>query len=568
MGAQRRVPYSHVIHNNAICLLSLGWRAITPLRYVAAAWLGLGTRVVRFFFKTRVNSLLVDWVTNHHSFVVVWFVLPLSFIYDRYYVFQNWYVQVFLAAPLLHEERVAHVQAQIRECNEKGHPNKLCTARPEWLTMSTRMATFKKGCTPINVNLHDIIEVDLGRQVVHCEPLVNMGQLSRHLLPMGYSLAVMVEMEDLTVGGCLLGVGIDTHSHMYGTLADTAVMYEVVLSDGSIVRATKEENADLFYGLPWSHGTLGFLVAVELMIIPCKPYMHLTYVPCHSLDESCKLIQGLTHSKNPPPFIELTFYSRETSVLMIGEYANPPKDRSKINYANNFYKPWFYKHAQTCLENGPFNEYLPLRHYIHRHSRSIFWELENLIPFGNATWFRYLFGWLGAPKVSVLKLIACIPKIRRQTVYQHVIHDAMVPIKYMEQAIELFDEEFGIYPLLCYPVRFYQRPEGYGSLQRNPKSPVSGTNPPYEMYFNLGAYGTPVAVRNKKIWDAPSSVRRIEKFTRQHAGAQHLYADIFMNRAEFEAMFEHCIYHQLRQKYNAEGAFPEVWDKVKPQYPK
>ena len=42
--------------------------------------------------------------------------------------------------------------------------------------------------------------------------------------------------------------------------------------------------------------------------------------------------------------------------------------------------------------------------YLLRHSRSIFWEIQDIIPFGNNVVFRYLFGWLVPPKVSLLKL--------------------------------------------------------------------------------------------------------------------------------------------------------------------
>ena len=36
--------------------------------------------------------------------------------------------------------------------------------------------------------------------------------------------------------------------------------------------------------------------------------------------------------------------------------------------------------------------------------RSIFWEIQDIIPFGNNILFRYIFGWLIPPKVSLLKL--------------------------------------------------------------------------------------------------------------------------------------------------------------------
>jgi hypothetical protein len=50
-------------------------------------------------------------------------------------------------------------------------------------------------------------------------------------------------------------------------------------SDGSLKRCTKDENADLFYGLPWANGTLAFLMAVEITIIPAKKYVRLESIP-------------------------------------------------------------------------------------------------------------------------------------------------------------------------------------------------------------------------------------------------------------------------------------------------
>jgi len=43
-----------------------------------------------------------------------------------------------------------------------------------------------------------------------------------------------------------------------GLYQETVVSYEVVLSDGSCVTATADnEHSDLYRCLPWSHGTLG-----------------------------------------------------------------------------------------------------------------------------------------------------------------------------------------------------------------------------------------------------------------------------------------------------------------------
>ena len=53
-----------------------------------------------------------------------------------------------------------------------------------------------------------------------------------------------------------------------GLYQEGVVSYDVVLGDGSLVSATADnEHSELFYALPWSHGTLGFLVALRLKII-------------------------------------------------------------------------------------------------------------------------------------------------------------------------------------------------------------------------------------------------------------------------------------------------------------
>lgn len=38
-----------------------------------------------------------------------------------------------------------------------------------------------------------------------------------------------------------------------------------------------------------------------------------------------------------------------------------------------------------------------------------------------------------------------------------------------------------------------------------------------------------------------------------------------MTREEFEEMFDLTLYEKVRKKYSAEGAFPHLYDKVKPE---
>ena len=81
--------------------------------------------------------------------------------------------------------------------------------------------------------------------------------------------------------------------------------FEIVMSDGSVISCSPNENSDLFYAIPWSYGTLGFLVSVEIEIIPCKRYIKLDYYPTYTIDETTQVSTYMQQSvlKNGPIFL-------------------------------------------------------------------------------------------------------------------------------------------------------------------------------------------------------------------------------------------------------------------------
>lgn len=144
----------------------------------------------------------------------------------------------------------------------------MCTARPGYQTMSFRKPMYKSNMFQVDCNLMDILEIDRERRTVRVEPMANMGQLSATLLKIGWTIAMVPELEDLTVGGLVMGTGVESSSHIYGLFQHICLSYELVLADGSVVKCSRDENSDLYYAVPWSYGTLGFLTAVEIKILP------------------------------------------------------------------------------------------------------------------------------------------------------------------------------------------------------------------------------------------------------------------------------------------------------------
>lgn len=441
----------------------------------------------------------------------------------------------------------------------------LCTSRANWLSLST---TFfpKDQCQKIPVDLFDILELDEENFAVTVEPMVTVGDITHYLIPKGYTLAVTLEIADATLGGLAMGTGMTTHSHKVGLYHESVVSYTVVLSDGSLVKATQEENTDLYRALPWSHGSLAFLVALTLKIVKIKPYIKMRYIPIEGQQNYCNAIRKYCGAEKDSfdisDYVEATVFARDKAVVMLGEYSDYDPSLP-VNHVARWYKPWFYKYTETMLQQGEHTELIPLREYLLRHNRAIFWVVESMIPFGNHPLFRLFFGWLLPPKPAFLKF-STTPGVRAYTFTKQVFQDIVLPIKELEKQIDISEKLFDLYPLLIYPCRIYDHGPHSGQITlRNRDYIVPGTD--YAMYNDLGVYGVPGHINKKKPYNPVRAMRKIEEFTRNVGGWSFLYADIFMARDEFEEMFDLALYERVRRKYHAENAFPHLYDKVKPE---
>ncbi|XP_017780196.1 PREDICTED: delta(24)-sterol reductase-like [Nicrophorus vespilloides] len=320
---------------------------------------------------------------------VCFFLLPVSFVYDGLMHLRNWIVFRLNSAPDQHTTKVERVQKQVLDWIESGRTRRMCTARPGWQTVSFRRPAYKGSLHQIDVNLVDILEIDYERKVLRVEPMVTMGQLTSTLNPLGWTIPVLPEIDDLTIGGLVMGTGIESTSHKHGLFQHICVSYELVLCDGSVVKCTKDENHELFESVPWSYGTLGFLTAVEIMMVPAKKYVRLKY---EAVNGCATMVEEFEKASADPgnEFVEGIMFSENQGVIMTGNLTDTP-EHNKVNSIGNWYKPWFFVHVRNMLGRESAIEYIPLRDYYHRHTRSIFWELQvcNVSDFIHSSLFFY-----------------------------------------------------------------------------------------------------------------------------------------------------------------------------------
>lgn len=494
-------------------------------------------------------------LTHHRGLFATVCLLPVSCLYSVYVFVRNHILFRLRSAPQRHEQRVQSVIQQIKDWQADGAQQKLCTARSGWQSMSEMVPKYKLSRRNIFIGMYDILSIDEEGQTVRVEPLASMGQISRSLIARGWILPVVPELDDLTVGGLIMGFGVETSSHKHGLFQYICVSFDLVTAEGTLLHCSATENTELFHLIPWSHGTLGFLVAAELKIIPAKKYVKVAYYPKTQLDDLIEAFDSASRNTEDNEYVEALTYSRHQGVVMIGNLADEPGADGPVNPIGRWYKPWFYKHVEAILNGGKdVVEYIPLRHYLHRHTRSYFWAMEEIITFGNNPLFRFLLGWALPPRIELLKYTET-ETTRRLREKHHVVQDMLMPMALLKKSLEYFDDHFDLYPLWLSPMAVFDNAAHLGLV--HPFNTPSGERDP--MYVDIGAYGTP----KKANFDGRKALPLLEEFVIDHQGYQALYAKTLLSEENFRKMFDHSAYDRLRDNLPyCKQAFGEIYDKI------
>ena len=99
---------------------------------------------------------------------------------------------------------------------------------------------------------------------------------------------------------------------------------------GTLFPVEQTEKPDLFYSIPWSHGTLGFLVSAKIKIIPAKKYLKMEYFPAHSKQKMLERFEQETKRDSGNEFVECLVYSEESGVIMTGNQTDDAES-DKVN---------------------------------------------------------------------------------------------------------------------------------------------------------------------------------------------------------------------------------------------
>ena len=78
---------------------------------------------------------------------------------------------------------------------------KMCTARPSWMSITPTPLNYKNRMYQVDVTrLDNILDIDTVKRIVKVEPSVEIGYLNRALVAEGFTLPIVPELDQLTVG--------------------------------------------------------------------------------------------------------------------------------------------------------------------------------------------------------------------------------------------------------------------------------------------------------------------------------------------------------------------------------
>jgi FAD/FMN-containing dehydrogenase len=126
------------------------------------------------------------------------------------------------------------------------------------------------GALMLDMSLMRGVWVDVEKKVAHAQAGCLLGDVDRETQLHG--LAAVLGFISLTgIAGLTLGGGFGYLTRRWGWTTDNVVGMDVVTADARLVRASSDENADLFWGLRGGGGNFGVVTGIDYKLFPVGP---------------------------------------------------------------------------------------------------------------------------------------------------------------------------------------------------------------------------------------------------------------------------------------------------------
>lgn len=126
------------------------------------------------------------------------------------------------------------------------------------------------GALMLDMSLMRGVWVDPKTKVAHAQAGCKLGDVDRETQVHG--LAAVLGFVSLTgIAGLTLGGGFGYLTRRWGWTSDNVVGMNVVTANATLVRASSDENTDLFWGLRGGGGNFGVVTGIDYSLFPVGP---------------------------------------------------------------------------------------------------------------------------------------------------------------------------------------------------------------------------------------------------------------------------------------------------------
>lgn len=447
-----------------------------------------------------------------------------------------------------HNASVSAIEASVRRFHQSQRPFRIYHGS----TNSTRDSQRNPSNSVDTSKLSHVLEINMESRTAVVEPNVPMDTFLQATLERGLLPLVVMEFPGITVGGGFTGTSGESSSFRHGFFDNTVNWIEIVLANGTTVRASRDKLPDLFWGAASSFGTLGVVTLLEIQLKDASKYVRLTYFSFSSMVNVMKKMEAET-SNAQVDYLDGIVYSHDKIVVCSGSLCDRLPTDADVQHFTRRQDPWFYIHVQRRTEStsGPVTVYVPLADYLFRYDRGGFWVARYafkyfMTPFNRIT--RYLLDRFMHTRV----MYHALHKSGQSKMY--IIQDVAIPYKAAGEFHEWLDDSLHVYPIWLCPLR--QRrdvPDSHYGLYSSLADPSIP-----EFMMNFGVWGPGSKNRHEFVMQNRMLERKVDEL----GGRKWLYAHAYYTEDEFWDMYDRKAYDGLRAKYGAQY-LPSVYDKVK-----
>ncbi|MFL6088975.1 MAG: FAD-dependent oxidoreductase [Aeromicrobium sp.] len=172
--------------------------------------------------------------------------------------------------------------------------------------------------------LDALLGFDDATGLLTCEAGVSLSTIISVLLPRGWFLPVSPGTRFVTVGGAIASDVHGKNHHVAGSFADHVESLTMMLADGSVLRASRGENADLFHATCGGMGLTGIILSASIRMLAVQSARideHLIKTP--DLAATLEVFEGFRDTTYSVAWIDLlaSCAALGRSLVMLGEHA-------------------------------------------------------------------------------------------------------------------------------------------------------------------------------------------------------------------------------------------------------